>query len=372
MHNITNPREKNLILDDIVKILSSNGFYNAAKNQKINNLIIEYFLKELNINNCIIEYQKLDKGEISKVSESGDLITISTKTLTTKHQVDLATAVIHELRHIYQKENPKINKKVNQTVESLYPMKKCTLDSYQEDFKGEINTHSYYITSVAEKDARDYANIGYLKLLEDIKLHKNATNKSDKWVEKQTKKITQIMQQEDINYQNALNDIFNSFPKLKEIIPTKINLAIKQMQQKYANQNTVIGNSRTFDKYLYFYCDNNITKQILDFALKTKDLDSLITCINHPNTKINEQDFLNMLNVYSPKYKINDTYLLIKMLPNWDKNEVTRLCNLYNKKFTINKNQKNKNQKNSKLYSNLKNRQKQINKNKPKNNDYNK
>lgn len=340
MHEIKNPRELNIILDNIVTKLNSSGLFFASLNEELYTLVIEYFMKKLELQNSRVEYPKLDKGELAKISETGNIISVSKSMLSNRNQMNLTTSIAHELKHLHQKKTPKRYKTTDMPVTNLYPIKKCTLDSYQEDFRGEINTHDYYITSFSEKDARDYANTQTIKLLENIKLHKNCTAKTEKWADKQISILSKNMQKEDEEFAQCLEGVLRTCTKLEHIIPSKIDLALSQMETKYATLNTVIGNSRTFDKYLYFYCNDDITKKIFDFALKTKDMDSIVMCVNHPNTKISEQNFLDMLSIYSPNNKIKDTYTLSQLLDNWTTSEINRLCNIYNKKFEQTKNTK--------------------------------
>ena len=333
VQQIKNPRGATTILNEIVTNLNNSGIFFSRLNPNLYTLIIEYYMRKLKIDNSRIEYTKLDKGELARVSENGNIISISQNMLNDKNQINLTTSIAHELKHINQKNTPKRYKTANTTETNMYPIKKCTLDSYQIDFNGEINPHDYYITSLSEKEARDYANLQTLKLLEDIKLHKNANKKTEQWANKQIIILTKLIEKEDEQFAHSIEEVLKTYPKLEYIIPGKIDLALSQMETKFATLNTVIGNSRTFDKYLYFYSNENITKKILNFAQKTKDIDSLITCINHPNTNITEQDFLNMLTVYNPNGKITDTNTLSILLDNWTIEEITRLCKLYNKRF---------------------------------------
>ena len=233
MENTQNIKDANFILDSIVTSLNNSGFLFVSLNQNIYNLFADYFMSKLNINNAQIEYVKLDKGEMAKLSESGNIISISTTMFKQKHHTDLLTSIAHELRHVYQKNNPRRTKMIDLPVPPMYPLRKCTSDCLQEDFRGEVDTLSYYLTSITEKDARDYSHIELQNLLKEIKFHKKASKKTKNWADEQLKNIYKIIQKEEKLYSKALNHVYETFVIFKEIMPKKIDRAIVQMQHNY-------------------------------------------------------------------------------------------------------------------------------------------
>lgn len=343
MKTIQNPREKSVILNEIINELNKNAI-NFILDKDLCNLFVEYFMSDLNINKAEFEYDKLDKGVSSQVSETSGIITLSTRMFIPTKQLDLLTSIGHELYHIYQNKNTKRNKTTNQDIKQMYPLQKCTLDAYQEYFeKKTIDTNAYYHTAQNEKQARDFANKSIVELLQEIKLNKNSSRKVVKWCTRKIRKMQKLIKKEEKLYNKNLVKVASTCGKLKDIIYEKVDNAIKTSQIKYETLNTVVGNDRMFEKYLYYYCDNLLTSKIINFAVKANDIQTLLMCINHPNTEIKEQDFFKMLSVYSPLEKVKDTFTLSEKLNNWDPAKITKLCLEYNKTIPAKKYQHAKN-----------------------------
>lgn len=334
MLKITAQRQKEEILEDLVNALNKEDKFFTGINEITSNFFIEYTMSILGVNEVEFEYVDLGRKTISLVIENDNVMKFSESLLTSpSKQTTLLLAILHEMKHIEHANNKQKNKVFNKSPYPLYPMKECSLDSIEQILDNRINNNYYYTSSVTEKEARDFANHALFNFLNEVIKHPKSTLKTKFWAKQKLNQVKKVIKQEKKDYKKAVDHVLKTNGLLKDIILQKVNKVLEAGKQNANFLHTVYGNARALSSLLYFYCDNNITTKVIDFAKKFNDIDTYIMCLNHPNTIITEKNFKEFLSYYYKGKKIENLQELLFKFSDWKKEVILQVYSEYNNKL---------------------------------------
>lgn len=341
---IDTPRDCEILLYQTYKILKKNLILSNEKKKEIAFLFFEYCAKKLDLKN--IEMNFISSLKYESGSTRNNKIAINENGIRFKSIIDLLNTVAHEIKHCKQNLQGNNKKKLNTWEKNIYPFKSCK-GNVAYTYFNEINGFYYYLTSVREKDARDYANNVTASFFNDLKQFTNKNVFLSHKINKYLQKIQNYIKNENKTYGIAFNYVKNSYKMLPEIITKKIDQKIELYYLYYENNQFDKCNSASMilNQLITFYCNDEITDKIIDFSISTKNMETFYVCLNHPKINITNNRFNRIVDFLFNSNSVSEEEFLSK-LENWDINEIKKLLedrNIHKKttkqqKFTNNYN----------------------------------
>lgn len=258
-----------------------------------------------------------------------------------KNIFQMADTIFHELRHVYQRKTEK-KKVLNCCRVPGFPIERVTsCISYLDEYKTHINPFYVYFTSTREKDARDYAYSQGIILFDYLKEKFKNNKKIDKYFEKNIIKYQNKHKKQQIEYDNYIYDLKQKEKYLSKLMTEYIEFLIDQNNAvlNLINIENGIVDIHTANKLKTFYirlhvalsvyCDDNLTKKLLDYVIKIGDIKAYQVILNCPFTKISKKDWFKLFEICKDQDQTGEIYDLIESSDLWDKSYLYTIHKMY-------------------------------------------
>lgn len=289
--------------------------------KKLSDIIVCVAKKDLKISDVVVEFSNFNKNNGG--FSDNHYVCINKKNVKTLSMQRLINTLFHEIRHVYQQENPNY-KQFNKPLSLPFRPKNVNENTFVFINKNNIgiNPFSLYVVATEEFDARNYASNMTQKFLFDLKeIAKNDKNFYIKFlIDLQIYLSIKRAKTEQDKFNNALKYLNknkkvvgkNSYYFIKDNFK-EIESNDKNTRASFTNDNWFVTKIKAITN---FYYDENIEKLLLDKSYSTNNPYILSCSVNSLFSKTSEKIFDDCIKMFIQ----NGSNLkeIKKNLSNWD------------------------------------------------------
>lgn len=294
----------------------------------LTDIIINIAKEDLKIDNFDVTFESLNKNSGGYAENHNVCININEAKTFSLHK--LINTLFHEIRHIYQQENPKL-KEFDKPLDSPFHPKNVTEYTYifaNEENIG-VDPFGLYVVSTEEVDARNYASKMTNKFLNELKNIAN-NDKNNFYIKVVIDLLLFLSNKKTIIELDKFNNAFNELNRNQSLIGRNSYYFIQDTFKEFVLNEKNISSSNLSDNVSIikiktitdFYYDDKIEKLILGKAYNSENPYILSCSVNSIFAKTSEKTFSDCVKMFINNG--NSLKEVQRYLNNWDKTLVKK------------------------------------------------